>query len=251
MSNRQSSGSSTRINWLKRLTPLAALVLAIALVWIFDLQRYASFEMLNNYHTTLIEFVDTRPLIAGLTFMVVYAAVIALSLPVSLVLSLTGGLLFGTWIGGVLIVLGATCGAITIFLIAKTSLGDPLQERAGPWIKKMEAGFQKDALNYLLFLRLVPVVPFWLVNLAPAFLGVALRTFAIATFFGIMPAAFIYASVGNGVGVAIDAGQRPDTTIIFQPQVLLPLLALATLALVPVAYRKYRERQGKPADPVS
>jgi len=115
-----------------------------------------------------------------------------------------------------------------------------LRRRAGPWISRLEAGFQENALSYLLVLRLVPLFPFWLVNLVPAFLGVPLTTYVLGTFVGIIPGSFVYASVGNGLGSVFDAGGAPDLTIIFEPEILLPIIGLSLLALIPVAYKKLK-----------
>ncbi|MFQ5974287.1 MAG: TVP38/TMEM64 family protein, partial [Alphaproteobacteria bacterium] len=117
-------------------------------------------------------------------------------------------------------------------------------EQAGPLAEKMEAGFRENALNYMLVLRLIPVFPFWLVNLAPAFLGVSVRVFVIGTFVGIIPGTFVYASVGNGLGAVFDAGGAPDLGIIFEPEILLPIIGLALLALLPVIYKKIQARRG-------
>jgi uncharacterized membrane protein YdjX (TVP38/TMEM64 family) len=118
-----------------------------------------------------------------------------------------------------------------------------LRAKAGPFLTKMEDGFRENAMSYLLVLRLVPLFPFWLVNLVPAFLGVPTGTYVIGTFFGIIPGTFVFASVGNGLGALLDAGQDPNLGIIFQPNVLGPLIALALLSLVPVAYKKYQARK--------
>jgi uncharacterized membrane protein YdjX (TVP38/TMEM64 family) len=106
----------------------------------------------------------------------------------------------------------------------------------------MEAGFRENAFNYLLVLRLIPLFPFWLVNLVPAFLGVPLRTYVVATLLGIIPGSLVYASVGNGLGVVFDQGDTPDLGIIFKPAILGPILGLAALALLPVVYRRYKAR---------
>jgi uncharacterized membrane protein YdjX (TVP38/TMEM64 family) len=98
-------------------------------------------------------------------------------------------------------------------------------------------------LNYLLFLRLIPVFPFWLVNLVPAFLGVPLTTYVVATLVGIIPGSLVYASVGNGLGAVFDTGGRPDLGIIFEPEIILPIIGLAVLAILPVAYKKIRARE--------
>ena len=143
-------------------------------------------------------------------------------------------------LAGTYVVFAATVGATALFVVAKTTLGALLRERAGPFLAKMEAGFQENAFNYLLFLRLIPVFPFWLVNLAPAFLGVSLRTYVAATFVGIVPGTFVYASLGNGLSAVLDAGGTPNLGRIFERDVLLPIIAVAVLALVPVAYKKLR-----------
>ena len=135
------------------------------------------------------------------------SAAVALSLPGGLILTATGGLLFGWLVGGLAAVVGATIGATILFLIARTALGEALSERAGAWLAKLREGFKEDALSYLLFLRLVPAFPFWFVNIAPAILGVPLRTYVIGTFFGIIPATFAFASAGAGLDSVIVAAK--------------------------------------------
>ena len=115
-------------------------------------------------------------------------------------------------LGMALVLVGATAGAIGIFLAARHTLGDFLRAKAGPAIRRMEAGFRDNAFSYLMVLRLVPVFPFWLVNLVPAFLGVSLRTYAAATFLGIIPGSFVYCGVGNGLGAVFDAGGHGDAS---------------------------------------
>ena len=111
-------------------------------------------------------------------------------------------------------------------------------------VRRMEEGFRRNALSYLLVLRLVPLFPFWMVNLVPAFLGVNLRTYLIGTFLGIIPGGFVYASVGNGLGAVFDAGGTPDLGIIFEPEILIPIIGLALLSLLPIAYRMVRKARG-------
>ena len=140
-----------------------------------------------------------------------------------------------------------TLGATVVFLAARAGLAG-LAMRAAPWVQRLEAGFRRNGLNYLLVLRLIPVFPFWLVNLVPAFLGVRLGTFAFGTFVGIIPGAFVYASLGSGLGALIESGERPDLGIIFQPRVLVPLIGLALLALLPVVYKRLSGRGLRPGD---
>jgi len=228
---------------LARLWPLAALALAIVAVLALDLDRYLTFEALREHREALTSFVAANRVLAALAFMVIYAAVIALSVPGGAVLTIAGGFLFGSILATVLVVIAATLGATLVFLIAKTALGDPLRARAGPFLQRMEAGFQEDALNYLLVLRLIPLFPFWIVNLVPAFLGVPLRTYVLGTLIGIIPGSFVYASVGAGLGSVLDSGQAFSPASVLTPQIVIALLGLALLALLPVAYRKWKSRR--------
>jgi len=228
---------------VKRFLPLLVLVLAVIVVFASGLHEYLSFEALREHRETLLQLVADNAAIAPIAFILIYAGVIALSIPGGAVLTIASGFLFGIWLGGLYVVIGATAGATAVFLIAKTALGDALRAKAGPWLQRMEAGFQENALNYLLVLRLIPIFPFWLVNLVPAFLGVGLGTYVVGTFFGIIPGSLVFASVGNGLGAVFDAGETPDLGIIFEPEIIGPIIGLALLALLPVAYRKFKSRK--------
>lgn len=231
---------------LKRVLPLAVLAAGLVAFFVLDLDVYFSLEALKQNREFLQMFVAENGFLAILAFAGLYAVVVAFSLPGGAIMTLAGGFLFGTVVGGMTVVVGATIGATALFLIARTALGDVLRARAGPFLTKMEDGFRKNAMSYLLVLRLVPLFPFWLVNLVPAFLGVSTGTYVIGTFLGIIPGTFVFASVGNGLGALLDAGQDPDLGIIFQPNVLGPLVALALLSLVPVVYKKYQARKNTP-----
>jgi uncharacterized membrane protein YdjX (TVP38/TMEM64 family) len=228
---------------LARLWPLAALALAIVAVFALGLDRYLTFDALREHREALSRFVDANSLLAALAFMAVYALAIALSVPGGAVLTIAGGFLFGSLLGTCLVVIAATVGATLVFLIAKTALGDPLRARAGPFLQRMEAGFQENAFNYLLVLRLIPLFPFWIVNLVPAFLGVKLRTYMLGTLIGIIPGSFVFASVGAGLGSVLDSGQEFSPSSVLTPQIVIALIGLAVLALLPVAYRKWRRRR--------
>jgi uncharacterized membrane protein YdjX (TVP38/TMEM64 family) len=222
----------------RRVVPLAILVAAgIGFVAAGGL-RYLTFTALAEHRAWLVGLVARWGAGAALGYTLVYAAAVALSLPGAAILTIAGGFLFGVWVGGGCAVIGATLGAAAIFLAARAGLGG-LAQRAGPVFEKIEAGFAANAFNYLLVLRLVPLFPFWLVNLAPALVGVGLPTFVLATFIGIIPGTFIYASIGNGLGKVVE---KPDPDILLRPGVLVPILALALLALVPVGYRRWRRK---------
>lgn len=227
---------------LRRLLPILVLALGFVLFFALGLQRYISFETLQEHRGWLIAQVERNEVLVVLAFIALYAVVIAFSIPGGAVMTISAGFLFGTVPAACYGVVGGTLGAVCVFLAARTALGDTLRAKAGPALRRMEAGFRENALHYMLFLRLIPLFPFWLVNLVPAFLGVPLRIYVIATLFGVIPGALVYASLGNGLGVILDAGGEPDLGIIFRPDVLLPLVALAALALLPVVYKKFKSR---------
>jgi len=228
-----------------RIALVAALVAGFTAFFVLDLNTYVSFESLRSNREMLLEFVQENGFWAAFLFGAVYAVVVAFSLPGGAIMTITGGFLFGWFGGGLIVVVGATIGATALFLIARTAIGGFLEARAGPFLLKMEDGFRQNALSYLLVLRLIPIFPFWLVNLVPALLGVSTRTYIVATFFGIIPGTFVYALVGNGLGALFDAGQSPDLAIIFEPQFFAPLVGLAVLAILPVVYKKYQSRRNQ------
>lgn len=160
----------------------------------------------------------------------------ALSFPGGAILSIAGGSLFGSVPGALWIVVGAAIGATVIFVIARTALGESLRSRAGPWLKKMEDGFKENALSYLPVLRLVPLFPFFVVNLVPALLGVPLRVYVLGTFLGIIPGSFVFASVGAGLDS--EEGFSPASAL--TPEVITALARLSVLSLLPVDHRKLK-----------
>jgi len=228
-----------------RLLVLVIMVLAVGAVFVFGLDDFLSFEMLKSNRQTAMDWYEQNRILAVLVFIFGYALAVALSVPGAVWLSLAGGFLFGTVLATVFVVLAATLGALGIFLIARYVLFDFCHEKMGDTGQKMEKGFQDNALSYLLVLRLIPIFPFWLVNLVPALLGVPVRTFVIGTFFGIIPGTAVFCSIGSGLGAIIDKGDMPDLNIIFQPQIFGPLLGLGALALLPVAYKRLKASRSK------
>jgi len=222
----------------QRLLPLLVMIAGLVAFFAFDLDQYLSFSTLAEHRVMLLKWVSENSLLAPLIYMLIYVVVVAFSLPGGAVMTISGGFLFSALAGGIYAVIGATFGAVALFLIAKTSLGDFLLAKAGASVKKMQAGFEENALSYMFVLRLIPVFPFFLVNLAPAFLGVPLRTYIIATFFGIMPATFVFALVGAGLGSVFDSGQSFSLQGILTPEIMAALGGLALLSLIPVVFRK-------------
>jgi uncharacterized membrane protein YdjX (TVP38/TMEM64 family) len=225
---------------------LPALILATALVAFFALgfQRYVSLEALREHRAELDAFVMAHLLLAGGLFALIYALATAISVPGALFLTVAGGLLFGTVLGTALTVLGATAGATILFLVARSTLGNALRGRAGSWIESMAVGFRNNAFSYLLVLRLVPLVPFFVVNLVPAFLGVRLHTYIVATLLGIVPGAFVYANVGAGLGDILSMGGSFSLSSVLTPKVVIALCGLAVLSLIPIAYKRINIHRG-------
>jgi uncharacterized membrane protein YdjX (TVP38/TMEM64 family) len=235
------AGAKPRVAFsLRRLWPLGVLAVGLGGFFALGLDQYLTFEALRAHRASLTAFVAGHTLLAAALYVLVYAAVVALSVPGGAVLTVTGGFLFGTLAGTGLVVVAATLGATLLFLIARTTFGDALRTTAGPFLKKMETGFRENALSYLLVLRLIPLFPFFVVNLVPAFLGVSLRTYMLGTFFGIMPGSFVYTSVGAGLGSVFDRSEAFSPAGILTPEIVIALVGLALLALLPVVYRKVR-----------
>ncbi|MDH3229779.1 MAG: TVP38/TMEM64 family protein [Alphaproteobacteria bacterium] len=228
---------------LRRLWPLVVIGAGIAAFFALGLESYFTFDTLKQNREWLLNQVSQHTLLTVLAFIGIYALIVAFSLPGATVMTIAGGFLFGQWLGTAWNVIGATIGATLLFLAARTALGDVLERRAGPWLQRLEAGFQKNALSYLLFMRLVPAFPFFVVNLVPAFLGVRLRTFVGATFFGIIPGGFVYTSFGAGLGSVFDSGEDFSVSGVLTPEVITAMVGLGVLALIPVAVRTWQARR--------
>ena len=245
---------------VRRYLPLILLAAALAAVWYSGLAHYLSLDHLLAKRTALADYIKNNLAISLLIYGAIYVAAVALSVPGALILTIAGGFLFGGWLGGMVTVIAATIGATLIFLIARTSFGDTLANKAGPRMEKLREGFREDEASYMLFLRLVPVFPFWLVNLAPALLGVRLQTFIWTTLAGILPGTFAYSLAGAGIDSVAAAQQstydaciqagRSDCTLTISPQqlvtqeLILAFAAIGVVALIPVAVKRLRRRKG-------
>jgi uncharacterized membrane protein YdjX (TVP38/TMEM64 family) len=228
------------MNLLLRLLPFIIAPAGLAAFFLLGLDDYLSFDTFSDYREEVLSWRDQHYALAICVFVLAYALMVTFCIPFGVWMTIAGGFLFGVGFGMALVMAGATAGAISIFLAARYMVGDFLRAKAGLAIRRMEAGFRENAFSYLMVLRLLPVFPFWLVNLVPAFLGVPLRTYAAATFIGIIPGSFVYCGVGNGLGAVIDAGEIPDLGIVFKAEILLPILGLALLSLTPIACKWFK-----------
>lgn len=225
-------------SWLKRLPILV--ILATALLGAALLRDELGFETLARHREDLLAFRDAHYLWAVLGFLSAYVVIVALSLPGGTVATLTGGFLFGLFPGVLYNVAGAGTGAVLVFLAARTGFGAALAQRletAGGKAARLQASLRENEWSVLFLMRLVPLVPFFIANLIPAFVGTGLYRFAVSTFIGIIPGALVFTSVGSGLGEVFARGEAPDLGIIFTPPVLFPLLGLAALAALPMLLR--------------
>lgn len=232
------SSTQPRTTTVKRLAALAGFAALIGLFFAFDLDALVSYQGLAENEAALKRAVADYPLLTAAAYMSLYVLAVTFSLPGALWLSLAGGLMFGTWVGGTLIVISATLGASGLFMVARYIAGDTLRAKAGPALAKFEASFNRDAASYMLVLRLLPIFPFFIVNLGAALVGVRFPVFVVTTFFGIMPGTFVFASIGNGISVLLQAGKQPDLSVMTQPEILGPLVALAVLSMAPAIWRR-------------
>jgi uncharacterized membrane protein YdjX (TVP38/TMEM64 family) len=214
--------------------------------YFLGLEKYVTFETLKDHHSTLKFFVSEHPLITPLLYICLYIAMSALSIPGGALLSVTGGFLFGQPWSTVYVVLGATVGSSIIFLAAKTALGELLFKKAGPLLTKMQKGFERHAVSYLFFLRLVPLFPFWAVNLAPAFFGVRFRTYFWTTFLGIIPGTFVFTQAGTGLSSILEKGEAFSIETVFNWQIRIALIALALFSLLPIIIKKLKYKNHRP-----
>lgn len=225
----------------KRL-PLIA-ILVVAAIGAFTLRDYLTFETLRDNREALLAFRDANYLATVAVFMLAYIVIVAFSLPGATIATLTGGFLFATFPGALFNVTAATIGAILIFLAARWGLGERLSAKMGNSegaVKKIKDGIDENQWSMLFLIRLVPAVPFFVANLVPALIGVPLNRFAISTFLGIIPGGVVYTSVGAGLGEVFASGETPNLGIIFEPQILFPILGLCVLAAFPIVIKAIR-----------
>lgn len=222
-------------NWKK--TALVVVFLG-GIVAFFALggHHWLDFGALKANRARLLDFTARHYAAMVLAVSVGYVVLTALSLPEATLLSLAAGFLLGAWVGTAVVVVAATIGSTLAFLAARYLFADAARRRMGPRMKKLTRGFDENAFSYLLFLRLVPIFPFWAVNLVPAFTPVKPRTFMAATFIGIIPGAFVFCNLGRRLAT-LESGRD-----LFDRETLIALALLGVLSLAPIAWKKIRNR---------
>jgi uncharacterized membrane protein YdjX (TVP38/TMEM64 family) len=222
----------------RRIWIAVAIVALLAALRLTPLAELFSLETLARHREALTAYVEAHHLLAAATFVAIYVAVVALSLPGATVMTLAGGFLFGAATGTALTVVAATIGATLVFLFARRIFGADALDRFGPRAQRLAAAIRREAASYLLVLRLVPLFPFVLVNLVPAFAGVRLPVFVLTTLFGILPGSAVYSLAGAGLGDVLEAGGSFEISRVLTPQVLAALLGLAALSLAAIPLRR-------------
>ncbi len=260
MAAEEPSETAAKPIWL-RVLPVVVIVGILAFVLAMGWHRQLTLENIFLVRESFQSFIAQHIFLAVLAYIAIYAGAVAISVPGASILTVSGGLVFGWLAGGAAAVAGASIGAVLLFLIARSAFGETLRAKAGPKIKGLVNGFQKDALSYLLFLRLVPAIPFFLVNIAAALLGVPLRTYVIGTVVGIIPATFAFASIGAGLDSVLVRSKADQATCaaakgmaacpleltfksLITNEILIALSLLAVVALIPVVYKKWSHRNG-------
>ena len=260
MPDKIDKSASTKPSW-QRFLPLAVIAALLGLVLVNGWHKLITLENVFAVREKFQGLIAEHLVLAVLAYIGAYAAAVALSVPGALIITLSGGLIFGWLLGGVSAVIGASIGAVILFLVARSAFGETLRAKAGPRISGMVEGFQKDAFSYLLFLRLVPAFPFFVVNIASALLGVPLRTYIMATLIGIIPGTFAFASIGAGLDSVLASAKAAQAACaaskgfaacplelsaksLVTKEVLIALSLLAVVALIPVAYKKWSQRNG-------
>jgi uncharacterized membrane protein YdjX (TVP38/TMEM64 family) len=228
---------------LVRLAPLLVIAAAIAIVFAMGWHKYLSLDALSANLGYLNAKIEENLPLAMAAFALLYALVVVLSLPGAGILTIAGGVLFG-WIGVIPTVLGATLGATALFVAAKTAFRDLFSKAASGFVAKFEKGFQENEFSYMMILRLVPLFPFFVVNIVPAFLGVKLRNYFIATLIGIIPGSMTYTLIGAAGRDTIAKGGELDLGgALTQPTVLAAIGGLIVLSLIPIIYKRFGKKQ--------
>ena len=220
-------------NWMRYLI-LALIAGLIIIIRFTPLGEQLNLQQLARQRDTLLQIVADRAIISAIVFIAIYIAVVALSIPGATVLSLIGGFLFGPLIGLLLINVGATTGALLIFLAARFLLGNSIQAKYPDKLARFNHELAQNGTNYLLTLRLIPIFPFFLINLFAGFTRIPVLTFVWTTALGIIPGSFVYAYLGYS-GTTIEPGES-----LLSPQIIIALVLLGLLSLVPVLVRKVK-----------
>lgn len=229
---------------LKRFAPIAVIACGLVIGYLFGLHEYLKLESLIEHRDMLKAHVMENIVTASAVYFVIYVLAVAFSFPAASLLTILGGFVFGWLLAGTLTAFAATIGASIIFLAARTALGDFLERMAGPAVAKLAHSFEENAFGFLLVLRLAPVFPFFVINIAPALFNVPLRIYVAATFLGILPGTYAYTYLGQGLDSVIEsakaAGRDVSLADLVTVELTIAFAALAVVAAIPFIIKKFR-----------
>ncbi len=224
---------------------IASLLLA---VYYFGFSEHLALSQLRQNYRDLKQLAEAHPAGAAALYILLYTLVVTLSIPGAIYVTLLGGFMFPQPFSTIYAIVGATIGAVIIYSIVRFLFGTSPWKGVNRYVDQMEANFKEDAVSYLLFLRLVPLFPFWLVNIAPACVGVSIFTFTWTTIIGIAPATFVYTQVGSGLGFILESGETFSARDIMSVNVIITLVGLGILAILPVIFKKFKKHPKEPDD---
>lgn len=228
-----------------RLVPFLVIVLGFIIAFIFRIDQFITLSTLNQNQFWLKDQVNHNFINCIVVYTIFYAIITGFSIPGGLVLTIIGGFLFGSVSATIAIEIGATTGATLVFIAVKRGFGDHLLGNISKFIEKFESGFKRNAFFYMLSLRLMPAIPFFIVNIVPGFLGVSLRTYIAATIIGILPATWVYTQLGEGLADVLHQGSISDPKQLLSPATIFALVALGIAALLPILFTGKNKKQDK------
>ncbi len=230
-----------------RFIPLVILILLFLIAHKFKLTEYLNYVTLKTYHLELTTWVNNNLLLAIIIFSITYILLVAASIPGATLGTIVGGFLFGNLSGTIIVLISATIGATCLYLAVKLALGDYISKRIGTRVKFMEKHFHENSFYYLLSLRLLPIAPFFLVNLAAGIFAVTFRNFFVATILGMIPATFVYVNMGSSLNTAfLKPGNQFEIAALLTPQIIFAFILLAIISIVPIVWKQIR--RSKPHD---
>lgn len=234
----------TKIEW-GRWIPIVLILLSMILVYATGVYHYFSFHVIKEKHEILKHYVAEHSFLAPLYYVALFVGTVAISLPVADILSILGGFLFPFPWNLIYVVVAASLGACVIFLASRIAIQDVVKKKIGTYFDRIKTGFRKNGWCYLLFLRFIPLFPFWLVNIVSAFFAVTFLTFLWTTVVGILPISYIHVQIGAGLHKFLDDGNHFSIQALFNTQMRIGLILLGVVSLLPLVAKKYIERRNR------
>lgn len=230
------------VKMIKQYLPILLIAAGIFALWWLGWTKYLSFDSLRMHRSELESYVAAHPVAAPVLFTALYAIVAALAIPGATILTVAGGFFLPFPLNLICVVSGATIGAVCLFLAVRSAFGSFFESKAEVRLRKFQKVFKKNCSSCLLFMRLIPLFPFWLVNIGAAIFGASLSTFTWTTALGIIPATYVYTQAGRGLGNYLASDKTPVLSDIFDIYTSSAILVLVALSLLPLLFKKYVDK---------